>query len=55
MIARVLAAELGTGSETFSCMLAKFRAQKLGAAKGKTITVLSPMKLSALLLRNLGE
>jgi CRP/FNR family transcriptional regulator, dissimilatory nitrate respiration regulator len=52
---RVLAAELGTISETFSRTLAKFRAQKLIAVKGKTITVLSPVRLSALLRRNLGE
>ena len=52
---RVLAAELGTISETFSRTLAKFRAQKLIAVKGKTITILSPTKLSALLRRNLGE
>ncbi|HVU08125.1 MAG TPA: Crp/Fnr family transcriptional regulator [Verrucomicrobiae bacterium] len=52
---RMLAAELGTVSETFSRTLAKFRAQKLIAVKGKTITVLSPAKLSALLRRNLGE
>jgi CRP/FNR family transcriptional regulator len=52
---RVLAAELGTVSETFSRTLAKFREQKLIAVKGKTITVLSPARLSALLRRNLGE
>jgi CRP/FNR family transcriptional regulator len=52
---RVLAAELGTVSETFSRTLAKFREQKLLAVKGKTITVLSPAKLNALLRRNLGE
>ena len=52
---RVLAAELGTISETFSRTLAKFREQKLIAVKGKTVTVLSPAKLSALLRRNLGE
>ena len=51
----VLAAELGTVSETFSRTLAKFREQKLIAVKGKTVTVLSPVKLNALLLRNLGE
>ena len=51
----VLAAELGTVSETFSRTLAKFREQKLIAVKGKTVTVLSPAKLNALLLRNLGE
>jgi CRP/FNR family transcriptional regulator len=52
---RVLAAELGTVSETFSRTLAKFRQQKLLAVKGKTVTILSPAKLSALLRRNLGE
>ena len=52
---RMLAAELGTVSETFSRTLAKFRQQKLVAVKGKTLTVLSPLKLRALLRRNLGE
>jgi CRP/FNR family transcriptional regulator len=52
---RELAAELGTVSETFSRTLAKFRAHKLIAVKSKTITVLSPARLNALLLRNLGE
>jgi CRP/FNR family transcriptional regulator, dissimilatory nitrate respiration regulator len=52
---RVLAAELGTVSETFSRTLAKFREQKLIAVKGKNVTVLSPAKLSALLRHNLGE
>jgi CRP/FNR family transcriptional regulator len=52
---RVLAAELGTVSETFSRTLAKFRGQKIIAVKGKVVTVLSPAKLSALLRRNLGE
>jgi len=52
---RVLAAELGTVSETFSHTLAKFREQKILAVKGKTLTVLSPARLSALLRRNLGE
>ncbi len=52
---RVLAAELGTVSETFSRTLAKFRAQKLLTVKGKIITVRSPARLSALLRRNLGE
>lgn len=55
MAKRVLAAELGTVSETFSRTLAKFRQQKLLTVKSKTITVLSPVKLSALLRRNLGE
>ncbi len=52
---RVLAAELGTVGETFSRTLAKFRELKLLTVKGKTVTVLSPVKLSALLRRNLGE
>ena len=55
MTKRVLAAELGTVSETFSRTLAKFRAQKLITVKGKTVTVLSPAKLSTLLRQNLGE
>ncbi len=55
MTKRVLAAELGTVSETFSRTLAKFREQKLVSVKGKTLTVLSPAKLNALLRRNLGE
>jgi CRP-like cAMP-binding protein len=55
MTKRVLAAELGTVSETFSRTLAKFREQKLVAVKGRTVTVLSPARLSALLRLNLGE
>jgi CRP/FNR family transcriptional regulator, dissimilatory nitrate respiration regulator len=52
---RVLAAELGTVSETFSRTLATFRQQKLVAVKGKALTVLCPPKLKELLRRNLGE
>ena len=52
---RVLAAELGTVSETFSRTLAKFRDQKLVTVKGKILTVLSPVKLRELLKRNLGD
>jgi CRP/FNR family transcriptional regulator, dissimilatory nitrate respiration regulator len=52
---RMLAAELGTVSETFSRTLATFRQQKLIAVKGKTLTVLHPLKLQQLLRRNLGE
>ncbi len=52
---RVLAAELGTVSETFSRTLAKFRDQKLVAVKGKVVVVLSPARLGALLRHNLGE
>ena len=55
MTKRVLAAELGTVSETFSRTLAKFREQKLIVVKGKVVTVLSPAKLCSLLRRNLGE
>ena len=55
MTKRVLAAELGTVSETFSRTLAKFREQRLLAVKGKVVTILSPVKLNALLRRNLGE
>jgi CRP-like cAMP-binding protein len=55
MAKRVLAAELSTVSETLSRTLAKFREQKLLTVKGKTIVVVSPLKLNALLRRNLGE
>jgi len=55
MTKRVLAAELGTVSETFSRTLAKFREQELVAVHGKNVTILSPSKLSALLRHNLGE
>ena len=55
MTKRVLAAELGTVSETFSRTLAKFRGQKLLTVKGRTVTVGSPKRLAELLRRNLGE
>jgi CRP/FNR family transcriptional regulator len=55
MTKRVLAAELGTVSETFSRALAKFREQGLITVKGKTVTVVSPARLAALLRKNLGE
>jgi CRP/FNR family transcriptional regulator len=55
MTKRVLAAELGTVSETFSRTLAAFRERKLLTVKGKTITVISPLALNQLLRRNLGE
>ena len=54
MTKRVLAAELGTVSETLSRTLARFREQKLIVVKGKTITVLSPARLAELLRRHLG-
>lgn len=52
---RVLAAELGTVSETFSRTLAKFREQGLVKVDGRRITVLSPASLAVLLRRHLGE
>ena len=52
---RVLAAEMGTTSETLSRTLAKFRAQKLLTVSGKTITILQPLALERLLQRHLGE
>jgi len=55
MTKRVLAAELGTVSETFSRTLAKFRQQRLIAVQGKTVTILAPARLNVLLRRNLGE
>jgi CRP/FNR family transcriptional regulator len=51
---RVLAAELGTVSETLSRTLAKFRQQKLVSVDGKKVTVLSPVRLAGLLRENLG-
>lgn len=55
MTKRVLAAELGTVSETFSRTMAKLRELQLLSVRGKTITVLNPAKLTALLRQNLGE
>lgn len=55
MTKRVLAAELGTVSETFSRTLAKFREQGLIDVKGKSVIVRSPARLSALLRKHLGE
>ncbi len=55
MTKRVLAAELGTVSETFSRTLARFRDQKLVTVKGKSITILDPSSLAGLLRRHLGE
>jgi CRP/FNR family transcriptional regulator, dissimilatory nitrate respiration regulator len=52
---RVLAAEIGTVSETLSRTLAKFRDEGLVRVSGKTITVVDPPGLDALLRRNLGE
>jgi CRP/FNR family transcriptional regulator, dissimilatory nitrate respiration regulator len=52
---RVLAAEMGTTSETLSRTLAKFRDQKLLRVKGNTITLTKPRDLQKLLHQNLGE
>jgi len=51
----VLAAELGTVSETLSRTFAKLRAEKLVRVSGKTITVLNPARLDELLRRRLGD
>jgi CRP/FNR family transcriptional regulator len=52
---RVLAAEIGTTSETLSRTLAKFRDQKLLRVDGNTITIARPRELERLLQRHLGE
>jgi CRP/FNR family transcriptional regulator len=52
---RVLAAELGTSSETLSRTLARLRDRKLITVAPKAITVPDPAALAALLRRNLGE
>lgn len=45
MTKRVLAAEIGTASETFSRTLGKFRDQKLLSVNGRTITIHNPVRL----------
>jgi len=52
---RVLAAEMGTTSETVSRTLAKFRDQKLLRVKGNTVVVTRPRELQNLLQQHLGE
>ncbi|MFN0066245.1 MAG: Crp/Fnr family transcriptional regulator [Limisphaerales bacterium] len=52
---RVLAAELGTVSETFSRTLARFREHGLLEVRGAVLTIKNPAALAALLRRNLGE
>jgi len=52
---RVLAAELGTTSETLSRTLAKFRDEGLLTVSGKSLMLLNPVALDKLLRRNLGE
>lgn len=52
---RVLAAELGTSSETLSRTLARLRDAKLITVAARSITVSDAGALAALLRRNLGE
>jgi len=52
---RVLAAEMGTTSETLSRTLAKFRDQKFLRVKGNTLTITRPNELQRLLRQHLGE
>jgi CRP-like cAMP-binding protein len=52
---RVLAAELGTSSETLSRTLARLRDRNLITVAAKSVTVPDPAALAALLRRNLGE
>lgn len=52
---RVLAAELGTSSETLSRTLARLRDAGFITVAARTITVHEPARLAALLRRNLGE
>jgi CRP-like cAMP-binding protein len=51
----VLAAEMGTTSETLSRLLAKFRDRKLLQVNGKSIIITRPLDLQKLLDRHLGE
>lgn len=55
MTKSVLAAEIGTVSETLSRTFAKFREQGLIEVSGNSINVRSPKRLAELLRRNLGE
>lgn len=52
---RVLAAELGTSSETLSRTLARLRDQKLISVGARTITVHNPDAIAERLRHNLGE
>jgi len=52
---RMLAAELGTSSETLSRTLAALRDRTIIAVAGQTITIRDPSALAGILRRNLGE
>jgi len=52
---RILAAELGAASETFSRAVAKFRAQRLLSINGRTVTLLCPTRLARLAALNLSR
>ena len=52
---RVLAAELGTSSETLSRTLGALRDRKILSVSGKTIVIHEPAALAVILRRNLGE
>lgn len=52
---RILAAELGTVSETLSRTFAKFRDQELIAVNGKTFTIFNPSRLNAALHAHASE
>lgn len=54
MAKRILAAELGTVSETLSRSFQKFRREKLIAVKGSTVTILNPARLNELVRKNIG-
>ena len=51
----MLAAELGTSSETLSRTLARLRNEQLILVASKAVTVRNPGVLAARLRRNLGE
>lgn len=55
MTKRLLAAELGTVSETFSRALARFRQRRLIEVQGRNVIVLCPLRLAALLRKEPGE
>jgi CRP/FNR family transcriptional regulator, dissimilatory nitrate respiration regulator len=52
---RVLAAEMGTTSETLSRMLGKFRDEKVLLIKRNTIIITRPLELARILRRHLGQ